>query len=118
MTEHTPTPWRLSHYHYPHSQIVVDNSRDDNDSRAKAEGRLVCEPNSQNMPQYKANADFIVLACNAHAPLVAACEKIERLRGDLLEGATSMDEGALLTEGANAFDDIEAALALAKEDQS
>jgi hypothetical protein len=101
MSEHTPTPWE-SNFNRIESK---DDHGVDND------GWMIAECIG---PEQEANAEFIVRACNAHDALVAACEKIEKLRSDLLEGATSMDEGALLTEGADAFDDIEAALKLAK----
>ena len=65
--------------------------------------------------EWHGNLEYIVRACNAFPAMEKACKKIMKLRGDLLEGATSMDEGALLANGAEAFDEIEAALAAGGE---
>ena len=96
--EHSKLPWRI-----------------DNDHKciASADDTAILKYRYSIGPKQLANAEYIVRACNAFPKLVAACEKIMRLRADLLEGATFMDEGALLTDGAEVFDEIEAALALA-----
>ena len=65
MTEHTELPWRLSKYHYPHSEIVADRGTLDND--AFPHSRLICRisDNCKSPEEYKANAEYIVRACNA-----------------------------------------------------
>ncbi len=93
MTEHTPTPWKTeggtSDAPDPRWQIFTKNII----------LALTCGGNDE------ANADFIVLAANAHAPLVAACEKHKETYID------TFGEDMWLQY----YADIEAALNLAKE---
>jgi hypothetical protein len=68
MSEFTKGPWRLSRYHYPYSEIVIG---DGNDSRAKAEGRLICSNESNRRPtsEYRANAHLIAAAPDMYEAL-------------------------------------------------
>ncbi len=68
--EHTPGPWRLSNYHYPHSEIVADRGSSDNDSRPGA--RLICRTtdNGKSPHEFKANARLIAAA----PELLKACQ--------------------------------------------
>jgi hypothetical protein len=58
--KHTPTPW---FYNYQHDSIY-----DAPDIR----GASVCIAGIKRIPDYKANAEFIVRAVNSHNALVAA----------------------------------------------
>jgi len=83
MTEHSKLPWRLNNYHFPHAFIVFDKDlSEDNDSHATAEGRVVCIPEGRGKEdgEMKANAAFIVEACNAHAKLKAQVAELEQHR--------------------------------------
>jgi hypothetical protein len=68
MNEFTKGPWRLSRYHHPYSEIVIG---DGNDSRAKAEGRLICSNESNRRPtsEYRANAHLIAAAPDMYEAL-------------------------------------------------
>jgi len=70
-TKHTPGPWRLSNYHYPHSEIVADRGSSDNDSRPGV--RLICRTadNGKSPPEFKANARLIA----ASPCLLEACKE-------------------------------------------
>ncbi len=98
MTEHTPTPWKTeggtSDAPDPRWQIFTKNII----------LALTCGGNDE------ANAAFIVLAANALAPLVAACEALMELADD---GSASFDD----PEPGGTYDLARAALALAKEEQ-
>ncbi len=97
MSEHTELPWKLIYATDSDEHAYIVNNA----------GQYIIKNIRIEV------AEYIFRACNSFDDLLAACEKIMRLRGDLLEGATSMDEGALLTNGADAFDEIEAAIAKA-----
>ena len=98
MSKHTELPWSA---HFVSATGIWEV--------LSAKSEIVAECNTY------AEAEYIVRTCNAFPAMKKACEKIMRLRSDLLEGATSMDEGALLANGAEAFDEIEAAIAKAGE---
>ena len=79
MSKHTELPWRLSKYHYPHSEIVADRGTLDND--AFPHSRLICRisDNCKSPEEYKANAEYIVQAVNSHKDLLAACKKLANI---------------------------------------
>lgn len=60
MSKHTPTPWHVV------ANLVQGARKPSGDSRTVAMVGSGAEDD--------ANAEFIVLACNSHADLLAACE--------------------------------------------
>ena len=69
MTQHTPTPWEIE----PQTTTVV---KPDKTNRIPSTIAIVKDPND-NMHQTeiaKANAEFIVRACNSHDALLKACK--------------------------------------------
>lgn len=79
---HTPTPWSIAYYSPTKEMcdqsafIIMPEFGTMND------GKAIC---SGHGPDHKANAAFIVRACNSHAQLVAACAAafahLESVRG-------------------------------------
>ena len=64
MTAHTPTPWKVSDYR-PYE--IIPRSQDESTYEQGDNGfPVVCYPTYNA----KANAEFIVRACNAHVQLV------------------------------------------------
>ena len=68
MSKHTPTPWHsfgpIIHHNGQHVAHVVNNERHpDGDTGS---------------PEQRANAEFIVQACNSHDDLLAACKAVQR----------------------------------------
>jgi len=75
-TEHTPIPW-----HTEGNLIGGD-------------GGLIAEATSFKPERNRANAEFIVRACNSHVALLEACEDaVETLHGEGLEA--TMQEAAI-----------------------
>lgn len=67
MNERTPTPWNWDDYNGRTQKITGVDKFSDRVLIAKCESHLLVGP-----PTVKANAAFIVKACNAHDDLVAA----------------------------------------------
>ena len=63
MSEHTETPWKIS-------DVILTRIIDE-DNNSVAEGLSA----DYNNPNGRANAEFIVKACNMHDELVEACRK-------------------------------------------
>ena len=102
MTEHTPTPWEVSDQPAMRKGVIWFHRIYCRGTLAPARGR------GSTPEEAKANAEFIVLACNAHAPLVAACEE----HIEAVDGITS----GIADRKAHATLCIRAALDLAKEE--
>jgi len=66
MSDHTPLPWKIDRY--SDETIAICNER----------GEHVCilEPRDDGESWREADGDFIVLACNSHGALLAACEDV------------------------------------------
>ena len=100
---HTLTPWRIAYYSPTKEMgdqsafIIMPEFGTMND------GKAIC---SGHGPDYKANAAFIVRACNSHAQLVAALEYIVKFSGPLAGRGTEYEM---------ALEQAVAALSAAKE---
>lgn len=75
MTEHTPTPWRVSGCRMrqldEHDNYLIEHGDEDTGSPLIAQ----VYTDSNRLP-VKANAEFMVWACNSHDDLLAALETI------------------------------------------
>jgi len=67
MSKHTETPYnaQLVTSHYQKKYIIQDS----------VGNVIVSTPENYDGEKHKANADFIVRACNSHDDLVAACKE-------------------------------------------
>ena len=107
MNEHTPTPWRATDM--PGFASVAEFET----------GRLVagCDASYRELIECKANAAFIVTACNNHAALVAALELAESALDNSLRSADTSTAGFIATRKlmARAHTTIRDSLAAVKE---
>lgn len=107
---HTATPWFVEKMDYKSSSFYIRGTDANGKRMAWAKGAVAHIPRSTVMPS-KANAKFIVRACNAHDDLVRA------LKGLLIElefSAAQTDSGNLYAEvGKDNIKKIRAALAAA-----
>lgn len=94
MSEHTPGPWEILPGHSERRLIIRHDWRS---GRYVAQiGELVGGPDLT--PEDRANAAFIVRACNSHDALIAALEEADdnmdtlaaNLRNGITEGAASL----------------------------
>jgi hypothetical protein len=69
--KHTATPWYVEKQTYKSSSFYIRGSDENGNQLAWAKGAVAHIPRSTVMPS-KANAEFIVRACNAHDDLVKA----------------------------------------------
>ncbi len=108
MRKHTKLPWIANNNHS--NPLALTRIESKNEHGIVNGGYIIAQLMG---PDHEKNGEFIIRACTSQPALLAACEKLMGLRSDLLEGTTYMDEGALLTEGAEAFDDMEVAITAA-----
>lgn len=91
MSEHTPTPWKVGTYRYDRGNIMGQHPiimrHDSNDPYIPIAQIQVRAPidfkgitKAMVISEAKANAEFIVRACNSHAALVEFAENIEACR--------------------------------------
>ena len=79
MSEHTPGPFKLDGMVIVGTEPVHTNGRERNrlGFSSASYSEIVCEVyGSLELPYPKANAIFIVAACNSHESLVEALEKL------------------------------------------
>lgn len=97
-TQHTPTPWFVTHSFGDGSHVRSDSADEDG---------VVCCAESE------ADGEFIVTACNSHAQLLAACEAASKAINDA-KGYVSAKVGLVLDNLLTAERQARAAIAAAK----
>ena len=84
MNKHTPTPWSYQHKSDAYTHIIRGPNN-----------RFICQFHQSTDDTTKANAAFIVRACNAHDQLVEALElalaRAESWIHDQLDGTSSLE---------------------------
>ena len=76
----TPGPWTLGGQRIVGSDDIHSNGRERNRKgiSSASYSSVVCEMHGDlRLPSPRANAEFIVRACNSHEDLLAACEAVE-----------------------------------------
>lgn len=110
MSAHTPGPFRLDGIVIVGTEPVHTNGRQRNSLgfSSASYSEIICEIyGSLELPYPKANADFIVTACNSYEAMRKALSQcIERLEGLEEDGLTKVERLAL--------DNARAALTLAE----
>lgn len=104
--KHTPLPWNLKNHH---DQNVIYGLENNQCTMEFCVAVVNCDDrtNSEN----KANAEFIVRACNAHYQLL---EALKALCGMQVKGHDLIDRLQFSQEGRIVLDKIEAAIAKAE----
>ena len=92
MAEHTPGPWKLSVFYttavswegpWDRRTVTITHPAPTpgNPGREVLVGHLVTTPGGESEDVRRANAEFIVRACNAHDELLAALERLLEATG-------------------------------------
>lgn len=117
-TDHTPTPWVYDpdcDYEIHEKTDVVPTFRGlDWDKEFGVVG------SSEHLFLKKADAEFIILACNSHATLLQACQQARDAMMELCEHSAFADTAPEFNEGGvgyEASESLKAALLAAKEPQ-